>query len=78
MNMVITKKYMQKIALAVLLAAAGMLAALPVGAAVKPGAKYVGGNLTLEAKGATGRSPGNHCQDCRYRCLCGPRFSGCG
>ena len=53
MNMVITKKYMQKIALAVLLAAAGMLAALPVGAAVKPGAKYVGGNLTLEAKGAT-------------------------
>jgi hypothetical protein len=32
---------------------AGLLLAWPVGAVVKPGAKYTGGNLTLEAKNAT-------------------------
>ena len=48
-----TRKQMQKIALAVLFAAAGMFVAWPAGAVVKPGAKFAGGNLTLEAKNAT-------------------------
>ena len=48
-----TRKFMQKIALAVLFAAAGMFVAWPAGAVVKPGAKFAGGNLTLEAKNAT-------------------------
>ena len=48
-----TRKQMQKIALAVLFAAAGMFVAWPAGAVVNPGAKFAGGNLTLEAKNAT-------------------------
>jgi len=45
---------MRTTASAVLFAmAAALLVASSVGAAIKPGAKYVGGNLTLDAKGAT-------------------------
>jgi hypothetical protein len=48
-----TRRYIQKIALAVLFTAAGMFVAWPACAVVKPGAKFAGGNLTLEAKNAT-------------------------
>jgi hypothetical protein len=48
-----TRRCIRKIALAVLFAAAGMFVAWPAGAVVKPGAKFAGGNLTLEAKNAT-------------------------
>ncbi|MCX6574798.1 MAG: STN domain-containing protein [Candidatus Aminicenantes bacterium] len=44
---------MNKIAIALVLLAAGLLLVWPAVAAVQPGAKYAGGNLNLEAKNAT-------------------------
>lgn len=48
-----SKKITQKIALTLLFAAAALFLAAPAGAVVSPGAKFSGGNLTLEAKNAT-------------------------
>ena len=48
-----TRQYIRSIALALLVAAAGVFVAWPAWAAVKPGAVFAEGNLTLEAKNAT-------------------------
>jgi hypothetical protein len=47
------KKIINKIALALVILAAGLLLVGPAVAAIQPGAKYAGGNLTLDAKNAT-------------------------
>jgi hypothetical protein len=48
-----SKKFVMAILPALLLALTGLLLVRPADAAIKPGATYAGGNLTLEAKSAT-------------------------
>lgn len=48
-----SEKFMRVIVLATLFAAAGIVLICPAGAAIKPGASYAGGNLTLDAQNAT-------------------------
>jgi hypothetical protein len=48
-----SQKFVQIIVLAMVFTAAGLLLVCPASAVIRPGAKYAGGNLTLDAQNAT-------------------------